>query len=196
MSITIIFATNNLHKIEEVKKIVPPDFNIITLKEAGISQDIPEPYNTLEENATEKSIVIHRLTNQNCFSEDTGLEVMALNGAPGVHSARYAGEGRKFEDNIAKLLQNLAGETNRAARFRTVASLIWNNEAYYFEGICKGNIIDVARGGEGFGYDPVFVPVGSNKTFAEMSLEEKNTFSHRREATDKLVAFLKGIIAG
>ena len=191
MSITIIFATNNLHKIEEIKKIVPANFNIITLKEAGINQDIPEPYDTLEENASAKSSVIHQLTQQNCFSEDTGLEVTALNGAPGVKSARYAGEDRDFEENIQKLLHNMHDKTDRSARFRTVVSLIWDKEEYYFEGICEGNIIDALRGGKGFGYDPVFVPVGSNKTFAEMDLEEKNKFSHRRKATDKLIEFLK-----
>ena len=194
MSITIIFATNNLHKIEEIKKIVPSDFNIITLKEAGINQDIPEPHDTLEENAREKSSVIHKLTQQNCFSEDTGLEVAALNGAPGVKSARYAGEGKNFEDNTNKLLQNMQGKEDRSARFRTVISLIWDNEEYYFEGVSEGRIIDVPRGERGFGYDPVFVPKGSDKTFAEMSLEEKNTFSHRRIATDKLVEFLKEMI--
>jgi len=191
MTITIIFATNNLHKIEEIKKIVPANFNIITLKEAGINQDIPEPYDTLEENASAKSSVIHQLTQQNCFSEDTGLEVTALNGAPGVKSARYAGEDRDFEENIQKLLHNMHDKTDRSARFRTVVSLIWDKEEYYFEGICEGNIIDALRGGKGFGYDPVFVPVGSNKTFAEMDLEEKNKFSHRRKATDKLIEFLK-----
>lgn len=191
MSVTIIFATNNLHKIEEIKKVVPADFNIVTLEEAGINQDIPEPYNTLEENAREKSSVIHQLTQQNCFSEDTGLEVTALNGEPGVKSARYAGEGRNFADNVNKLLQNMAGKTDRSARFRTVVSLIWNNEEYFFEGICEGQIIDTPRGEKGFGYDPVFVPSGSDKTFAEMSIEEKNIFSHRRKATDKLVQFLK-----
>jgi len=191
MSITIIFATNNLHKIEEIKRIVPANFNIITLKEAGVNQDIPEPYDTLEENASAKSSVIHQLTQQNCFSEDTGLEVTALNGAPGVKSARYAGEDRNFEENIQKLLHNMQDKTDRSARFRTVVSLIWNKEEYYFEGICEGNIIDAPRGDQGFGYDPVFVPDGSDKTFAEMDLKEKNKFSHRRKATDKLIEFLK-----
>src|SRR6476660_4470604 len=158
MSITVIFATNNFHKIEEIKKIVPADFNIITLKEAGINQDIPEPFDTLEENAREKSSVIHKLTQQNCFSEDTGLEVAALNGAPGVKSARYAGQGKNFEENINKLLQNMQGKTERSARFRTIVSLIWNNEEHYFEGVSEGNIIDAPRGEKGFGYDPVFVP--------------------------------------
>ena len=191
MSVTIIFATNNLHKIQEIKKIVPSSFNIITLKEAGIAQDIPEPYDTLEENAREKSTVIHKLTQQNCFSEDTGLEVNALGGAPGVKSARYAGEGRNSADNMNKLLKNMLGKEDRSARFRTVVSLIWNDEEYYFEGICEGKIIDTPRGNQGFGYDPVFVPDGSSKTFAEMGIEEKNIFSHRRKATDELVQFLK-----
>lgn len=191
MSVTIIFATNNLHKIQEIKKIVPSYFNIITLKDAGIDQDIPEPYDTLEENAREKSTVIHKLTQQNCFSEDTGLEVNALGGAPGVKSARYAGEGRNSADNMNKLLQNMLDKEDRSARFRTVVSLIWNDEEYYFEGICEGKIIDTPRGDQGFGYDPVFVPDGSSRTFAEMGIEEKNIFSHRRKATDKLVQFLK-----
>ncbi len=191
MSITIIFATNNLHKIQEIKKIVPPDFNIITLAEAGINEDIPEPYDTLEENASAKSSYIHQHTQQNCFSEDTGLEVTALNGEPGVKSARYAGESRNFNDNVNKLLRHLQGKTDRSARFRTVISLIWNKEEYYFEGICEGNINSAPRGNLGFGYDPVFVPGGSHTTFAEMSLDEKNLYSHRRKATDKLLAFLK-----
>lgn len=193
MPVTLIFATNNLHKIEEIKHIVPPYLHIITLQQAGIDQDIPEPHDTLEANASEKSSVIHRLTSHNCFSEDTGLEVAALNGAPGVHSARYAGEGRNFEENVQKLLHNLEGNANRSARFRTVISLIWNNEEHFFEGICEGTITHTPKGKKGFGYDPVFIPDGSNKTFAEMDLEEKNTFSHRRKATDKLLAFLYSI---
>jgi len=187
----LIFASNNAHKAEEIKAVVPAGIEVVSLKEAGITVDIPEPHDTLEKNAIEKATVIYSLTNENCFSEDTGLEVNVLNGAPGVKSARYAGEGRNFEDNINKLLQNMQGKEDRSARFRTVVSLIWNKEEYYFEGICEGRIIDEPRGGKGFGYDPVFVPGGSNKTFAEMSLEEKNTFSHRRKATDKLVQFLK-----
>jgi len=188
---TLIFATNNDHKVHEIRSVIGDKFNIITLKEAGIDIDIPEPYNTLEENATEKSTTIHRLTNQNCFSEDTGLEVEALNGEPGVKSTRYAGDIRNLQANIDKLLLNLQGKENRNAQFRTVISLILGNTEYLFEGICKGKIIEDQKGLQGFGYDPVFVPDESKKTFAEMSMEEKNMFSHRRKATDKLMAFLK-----
>ncbi len=188
---TLIFATNNQHKVDEIKKIVGDDFNIITLKDAGIDIDIPEPHDTLASNASEKSLTIHKLTDKNCFSEDTGLEVEALNGEPGVKSARYAGEEKNFQANIDKLLQNLQGIDNRNAQFRTVISLIWHTHEYCFEGICKGKIIDEQKGAEGFGYDSVFVPDGSDKTFAEMSMDEKNNFSHRRKATDKLTAFLK-----
>ena len=188
---TLIFATNNQHKVDEIKRIVGGDFDIVTLKDAGINIDIPEPHDTLEENASEKSITIHKLTNQNCFSEDTGLEVEALNGEPGVKSARYAGGAKNFQANIDKLLQKMGGIENRSAQFRTVISLIWHTHEYCFEGVCKGKIIEEQRGGEGFGYDPVFLPDGSDKTFAEMSMDEKNKFSHRRKATDKLTSFLK-----
>lgn len=188
---TIIFATNNRHKVDEIKKVVGQNINIVTLADAGIDIDIPEPYDTLQENATTKSRTIHQLTGQNCFSEDTGLEVEALNGEPGVKSARYAGDERNFQANIDKLLHNLAGKQNRKAQFRTVISLILNGQEYFFEGICPGSIITDQKGEQGFGYDPVFVPDGSHKTFAEMSIEEKNEYSHRRKATDKLVAFLQ-----
>ena len=187
---TLIFATNNQHKVEEIKKIIGTKFQIIPLKEAGIDVDIPEPHDTLEANAIEKSSFIHRLNNQNCFSEDTGLETDALNGEPGVKSARYAGEGKDFQQNIDKLLLNLKGIENRKAMFRTVISLILDNKEYLFEGICEGRIIEDQKGSQGFGYDPVFIPDGSEKTFAEMSMDEKNIFSHRRKATDQLIAFL------
>jgi XTP/dITP diphosphohydrolase len=186
----LIFATNNQHKVDEIKVVIGEQFNIVTLKDAGIDIDIPEPHNTLEANATEKSTTIYRLTGDNVFSEDTGLEVAALNGEPGVKSARYAGEGRDFQANIDKLLANLEGIANTKAQFRTVISLILNNKEYLFEGICEGNIITHQKGLKGFGYDPVFVPNGSDKTFAEMTIEEKNQFSHRKKATDKLIAFL------
>ena len=190
---TIIFATNNRHKVDEIRKVVGNNINIVTLADAGIDIDIPEPHDTLQENASEKSQTIHRLTAQNCFSEDTGLEVEALNGEPGVKSARYAGDDRNFQGNINKLLANLAGKPNRSAQFRTVISLIWQGQEYFFEGICKGHIVDDQKGTQGFGYDPVFVPDGSGNTFAEMSMDEKNAFSHRRKATDKLVAFLNSL---
>ncbi len=188
--ITLIFATNNQHKVKEIRSVLNDRFNIITLQEAGIDIDIPEPHDTIEANASEKSKVIFNLTHQNCFSEDTGLEVKSLNGEPGVKSARYAGDEKDFQKNIDKLLLNLKEKENRTARFKTVISLILNNQEYLFEGICKGKIIDIQKGNKGFGYDPVFVPDGSDKTFAEMSMEEKNIFSHRRKATDQLISFL------
>ncbi len=190
---TLIFATNNQHKIDEIRSIPEIKFNIIGLKEAGIDIDIPEPYDTLEENATEKSTVIHKLTGLNCFSEDTGLEVEALNGEPGVKSARYAGNGKSFEKNIDKLLLKMKGEENRNAQFRTILSLILKGNEYKFEGICKGNILTDSIGKKGFGYDPVFLPLGSQRTFAEMDMEEKNKFSHRKKAMDKMIDFLQNI---
>jgi XTP/dITP diphosphohydrolase len=190
----LIFATNNQHKVDELKSITGNQFQIISLKEAGINIDIPEPHNTLEKNASEKSSVIHRLTNQNCFSEDTGLEVEILNGEPGVRSARYATEEKDFQKNISKLLYNLQGKENRNARFRTVISLIFNNREYLFEGICEGRILTEQKGTKGFGYDPVFKPNGSDKTFAEMDMEEKNVYSHRKKATEKLINFLHNTI--
>ncbi len=187
---TLIFATNNQHKVAEIRAVLGNRFHIITLQEAGIDIDIPEPHNTLEANAQEKSQTIHRLTGQDCFSEDTGLEVPALNGEPGVKSARYAGDVRSFDANIDKLLGKLKGKPDRSARFRTVISLILGGEEYRFEGICPGRIIDERKGNEGFGYDPVFVPEGSDRTFAEISMEEKNKFSHRKKAMEKMIAFL------
>jgi XTP/dITP diphosphohydrolase len=188
---TIIFATNNEHKVIEVRAILKKMFKILSLKEAGIEIDIPEPYNSLQENAFEKARVIHQLTGKNCFAEDTGLEVEVLNGEPGVKSARYAGEERSFEKNIDKLLGKLENKENRNAQFKTVVCLIENGKQKIFEGTCKGTIIAQRRGDSGFGYDPVFIPDGSAKTFAEMSMEEKNRFSHRKKAIEKLTRYLK-----
>ena len=190
---TLIFATNNQHKIDEIKKVIGEQFNIITLQEAGINIDIPEPHDTLEANATEKSTTIYSITKLDCFSEVTGLEVEALNGEPGVRSARYAGDGKNFQANIDLLLNNLENRTNRKARFRTVISLLMDGKEFFFEGICEGEIIQQQSGNKGFGYDPVFIPLGSSKTFAEMSMDEKNVFSHRRKATDLLLQFLAEI---
>lgn len=187
----LIFATNNQHKVEEIQAAIGHILEVVSLKQAGIDTDIPEPWDTLEENAQEKSRVIHRLTGQDCFSEDTGLETDALDGEPGVKSARYAGEGRNFDENIDKLLSRLGTTTNRSARFRTVISLLLDEKEYLFEGICEGTIIHEKRGTQGFGYDPVFVPGGSTRTFGEMTLEEKALFSHRKKAADKLVEFLQ-----
>lgn len=186
----LIFATNNQHKVDEIQYIISNKFEVVSLKEAGIDIDIPEPYDTLEENAIEKSSTINRLTNTDCFSEDTGLEVDALNGEPGVKSARYAGDVKDFDKNIEKLLLKLGESQNRKARFRTVISLILNKEQHLFEGVCEGHIICSPKGTNGFGYDSVFIPDGAEQTFAEMTMSEKNDFSHRKKATEKLVLFL------
>lgn len=186
----LVFATNNQNKINEIRNLLGNDFTIITLKEAGITIDIPEPYDTLEENARTKAVTIYEMTGLSCFGEDTGLEVEVLGGEPGVKSARYAGENRDFAANIDKLLQELNRKTNRSAKFRTVISLIINGKEEIFEGICPGKIIKENRGSGGFGYDPVFVPDGETRTFAEMPLSEKNKFSHRSKAMKKLIAFL------
>ena len=186
----LIFATNNKNKVEEIRKVIGNRFEIITLEEAGILIDIPEPHNTIEENADEKSNFIYTLTQQNCFGEDTGLEIEALNNEPGVMSARYAGEEKSHEKNIEKVLLKLKGIKNRNAQFKTIISLILNGKQYRFEGLCKGTIIEMPRGENGFGYDPIFIPDRSDKTFAEMDLTEKSIFSHRRKATDQLISFL------
>lgn len=188
---TLVFATNNQNKVTEVRSILQGEFDILSLTQAGIDIDIPEPYNTIKENACEKARVINKLINKDCFAEDTGLEVASLNGEPGVKSARYAGENRSFDNNIDKLLANLSNKKNREAQFRTVVCLIIGGKEKLFEGICKGSIIAERRGTSGFGYDPVFIPEGSTKTFAEMSMTEKNLFSHRRIAIEKLTTFLK-----
>ena len=189
----LIFASNNQHKIEELKAFAGKEIEIVSLKDAGIDIDIPEPHDTLEENASEKSWTIYKLRGEDCFSEDTGLEIEALNGEPGVKSARYAGEARSFKDNIEKVLNKLAAETNRSARFRAVISLIFAGNETQFEGICNGKIIDIPKGKEGFGYDPIFIPEGSDRSFAEMAIEEKNRFNHRTKAAAKLVAFLQNM---
>lgn len=187
----LIFATNNKHKIEELKTFACNRFDFVSLKEACIDIDIPEPFDTLEENASEKARKIFLLTGENCFSEDTGLEVQALNGEPGVKSARYAGDGRSFKDNIDLLLKKLGDNPNRKARFRAVISLIIDGTETQFEGICEGKISSDKRGTDGFGYDPIFVPDGADRSFGEMSIAEKNKFNHRVKAAAKLVAFLQ-----
>jgi XTP/dITP diphosphohydrolase len=187
----IIFATNNDHKVKEIRIAVGSALEVVSLREAGVDIDIPEPWDTLQANATEKSSAIHRLTKENCFSEDTGLEVYALNGEPGVHSARYAGEQRSSGANIQKLLDRLGASADRKARFRTVISLIWEEREHLFEGICEGHIAKRLTGEDGFGYDPIFIPEGDTRSFAQMSSQEKNHYSHRRKAADQLVAFLR-----
>ena len=187
----LVFATNNENKVKEIRSLLGDIFEIITLQEAGIDIDIPEPHDTLEANAREKSETIYRMTSQNCFSEDTGLEVFALNGEPGVLSARYAGEQKSSADNIQKLLHELQSKNDRSAQFRTVISLILDGKEHQFEGICPGQITNEKKGGKGFGYDPIFIPNGATQSFAEMDLAGKNQYSHRAKAFAKLVAFLK-----
>ena len=189
----LIFATNNEHKVQEIRAVLPASYTIVSLKEAGIFKDIPEPHDTLQENAAEKARTISAITGSSCFSEDTGLEVPALQNEPGVHSARYAGEEKSFDRNIEKLLFKLQGIADRSAQFRTVICLLLEGKEYFFEGICKGRIIEEKRGSGGFGYDAVFIPDGADQTFAEMTLVEKNRFSHRKKATDLLVTFLNTI---
>jgi XTP/dITP diphosphohydrolase len=188
----LIFASNNQHKVEEIQATIGNYFELVTLKDAGIDIDIPEPHDTLQANASEKSWAIYKLKGINCFSEDSGLEVEALNGEPGVKSARYAGEDKAFNKNIEKLLMKLGDNKNRNAKFRTVISLIIEEKEFFFEGICEGSITKSPRGTKGFGYDAIFSPLNSLKTFAEMSIEEKGLFSHRKLATDQMVSFLQG----
>jgi len=186
----LIFATNNLHKIKEVAPLLPLSVELIGLKELGFIDDIPETATTIEGNASLKSNFIFKKFNQNCFSDDTGLEIDALGGEPGVFSARYAGEGCNFSDNIKKVLEKMQNVKHRIAIFRTVISLILNGKEYFFEGKIEGEIIPEAKGSDGFGYDPIFLPNGYNITFAQMPLIEKNKISHRALAINKLVDFL------
>lgn len=186
----LIFATNNKHKVAEINDVIGTSFKIITLEEAGIFIDIPEPYNTLEENAIIKAVTIFTLTKTNCFSEDSGLFVDALPGEPGVKSARYKGADESFKDNIDKLLTKLKDTTNRDAAFKTVICLIVQGKQYLFEGSCKGIISKQRMGTGGFGYDPIFIPEGYSNSFAEMSPKEKIKISHRSKAVEKLLAHL------
>ena len=188
----LVFATNNKHKVREISDLLDGDFRITGLSDLNITEDIPEDAETLEENALFKARYVHGKTGMNVFADDTGLEVTALGGAPGVWSARYAGENKSFDDNIDKLLREMQGATDRSARFRTVIALILDRKEYLFEGIVDGEIITERKGTGGFGYDPVFRATGSDKTFAEIPLQEKNLISHRARAMRKLISFLKG----
>ena len=187
----IVFATNNAHKLSEVKAVLDDGFEIVTLKEVGITEDIPETGATLDENASIKARYVYERTGLDCFADDTGLEVEALNGAPGVHSARYATDGHDFAANNRKLLRELNDITNRRARFRTVISLIRGGKELQVEGIVRGTIATEESGNEGFGYDPLFIPEGYDHTFADMSADEKNAISHRGRAVAELVKALK-----
>ncbi|MFP3859605.1 MAG: non-canonical purine NTP diphosphatase [Bacteroidales bacterium] len=187
----LLFATNNPHKKKEIQDLLDESFNILSLEDVGYIGDIPEDKNTLEENAMQKAEYIYEITGMNCFADDTGLEVDALKGKPGVYSARYAGEQKNSEANIQKLLKELEGKSNRKAHFRTVIALFLGGEQYFFEGIVNGKIIHTKKGESGFGYDPVFIPDGYDITFAEMPLRLKNQISHRSRAMNKLTSFLK-----
>ncbi len=187
----LVFATNNKNKIREIQSLIGPELNILSLKDINCSEELPENQNTLEGNAYQKSLYVYEKYGKNCFADDTGLEVEALNGEPGVFSARYAGESKDSQANMDKVLKALKNKNNRNARFRTVISLIIDGEEFRFEGIVNGKIIENRRGTEGFGYDPVFVPDGYHQTFAEMPIDEKNQISHRSRAIYKLLHFLK-----
>lgn len=189
----LVFATNNKNKLYEVQKMIPSSIKLVSLQEINCQEDIEETALTLKGNARLKAIHVFENYGFSCFADDTGLEVEALNGQPGVFSARYAGEPVNAENNIDKLLKELEGKTNRKAQFRTSICLLLNNEEYYFDGICKGEITIERRGTNGFGYDPVFIPEGYACTFAEMSEIEKNKISHRGLAIKKLTEFLKSI---
>lgn len=186
----LVFATNNQHKLKELQSIIGEKIHLLSLKDIGCEEEIPEEQPTLEGNARQKSSYIYDKYGYSCFADDTGLEIEALNGEPGVFSARYAGEEKNSNANMKKVLKKMTKITNRKARFRTVISLIINGEEKQFEGIVKGTILTGKKGSAGFGYDPVFQPEGYNLTFAEMNLDEKNKVSHRGRAVEKLVSYL------
>ncbi|PVX52212.1 XTP/dITP diphosphohydrolase [Balneicella halophila] len=187
----LIIATNNSHKVEEIKEILPANIDVKSLREIGIVEEIPETQDTLEGNALQKARYIYDKYSKNCFADDTGLEVEALDNAPGVYSARYAGDDCSFEDNIQKLLRELKGIENRKARFRTVVALIIDGHEHLFEGEVTGKILESKQGNEGFGYDPVFLPDGYEDSFATMASSEKNKISHRGKAVRALASFLR-----
>ena len=186
----LIFATHNSNKAIEIQKLLPEDFQVLTLDDIDFHEEIPENEPTIEGNSAFKAQFIYNKFEMNCFADDTGLEIEALNGRPGVHSARYAGENKNSDANIERVLEELNGIENRNARFKTVITLIIDGEQYIFEGIVNGRIIDEKRGTNGFGYDPIFIPENETRTFAEMELTEKNKFSHRAKALEKMIIFL------
>ena len=187
----IVAATNNAHKLSEIRPLLEPDFRILSLQDIGCAEELPETAETIEGNSLQKASYVFERYHLPCFADDTGLEVEALNGEPGVYSARYAGSQRNSADNMALVLQKLAGQTNRRARFKTIITLIGFGGVKSFEGIIEGVLVSETRGNGGFGYDPIFQPDGSSQTLAEMTLTEKNRISHRAIAIKKLVAFLR-----
>ncbi len=186
----IIFATNNQHKLKEIQHLLGDRFKLLSLSDVNIYEDIPEDYFTLEENALQKARIVYNKTGKNCFADDTGLEIDALNGEPGVWSARYAGDSKDSEENMQKVIGLMKNISKRKAQFRTVIALIYQDKEYLFEGIVKGDILTNKKGKEGFGYDPIFKPEGFNQSFAEMNVGLKNEISHRAKATSKLINFL------
>ena len=190
----LVFATVNPNKVKEVSEMLDDSFEVVSLKDIGFKDELPETQATIQGNALQKARTLHQALGVDCFSEDTGLEVDALNGEPGVNSARYAGPSKSSEDNIDLLLEKLKDERNRTARFRTVVALILDGQEHLFEGIAEGEILLERQGEGGFGYDPVFLPKGASKTFAQMDSEEKNAISHRGKAIRKLISFLKNQI--
>jgi XTP/dITP diphosphohydrolase len=186
----LIFATHNSNKAFEIQKLLPQDFHVLTLEDIDFYEGIPENEPTIEGNSAFKAQFIFNEFAMNCFADDTGLEIEALNGKPGVHSARYAGENKNSDANIERVLEELSGIENRNSRFKTVITLIIDGEQYIFEGIVNGRIIKEKRGTNGFGYDPIFIPENETRTFAEMDLREKNKFSHRARAFEKMIEFL------
>lgn len=191
MSNIFVFATNNPHKLEEVKHISNNKFNIVDISHFGITEELPEDQNTLEGNALQKARYLYEITGENCFADDTGLEVEVLKGAPGVMSARYAGENKSSDENIKKILKELENNPNRSAQFRTVVALILTGKEYFFEGVIQGKLLSEKKGNKGFGYDPIFVPNGFDETFAQLPAEVKNLISHRALAFEKLFYFLR-----
>jgi XTP/dITP diphosphohydrolase len=188
---TLVFATNNKHKLDEIANLTGLGFHIVSLAEIGCTEDIPETEPTLEGNALLKARFIYSKYGKDCFADDTGLEIEALNGRPGVYSARYAGKAHDFESNMEKVLKELRGISNREAQFRTVIALILDGKEFLFEGVVRGEIIHNKNGSGGFGYDPIFKPAGSALTFAEMRMDEKNSMSHRARAVNRLAEFLQ-----
>lgn len=189
----LVFATNNPHKLRELQQLLGDEIHLLSLKDIGCDDEVPENQQTLEGNAAEKSFFIFEKYGYNCFADDTGLEIDALDGEPGVYSARYAGEEKSAEANMAKVLEKMKGITNRQARFRTVISLVIDGKENQFEGFVEGEILREKRGTEGFGYDPIFQPDGISQSFAEMNSEQKNQLSHRGRAVQKLVRYLKSL---
>jgi XTP/dITP diphosphohydrolase len=187
----LIFATSNAHKVTEIASVLPAGYAVQSLSEIGFTEDLPETRDTIEGNSLQKAEYLAEKLSVTCFAEDTGLEIEALEGRPGVYSARYAGPGATYSDNVNKVLGEMQGMTNRSARFKTVLTYFSGGKYVQFTGLCEGTILKAPRGAEGFGYDPIFVPDGCNLSFAEMRLEEKNLYSHRKKAVEAFLGYLK-----